>query len=461
MEAEQQKSRVQRNRLQLLDNAAPQFESLAESREQYITALEDTIDLLKREQTLASQNSVAIRNSMNELMAMQQLSNIISTARDPEFIVATLIHLTRQIMPVSESNVYLFDKPTNKFIPLSKKTSDRFNAEANQHVEAGIIDWVIKEQRTVIFPDLESMGPGCEKHIIVIVPLIMRNETLGMYLLRSPKAHEDITNQEIQLLTVLANQAVIGVENWRTLDKLTAVNKELVASQAQIRHVAKLAAIGELASGIVHEIKNPIQILLMHMELVHMGKPLPNWTHLFGQQIKRLSDITGRLMNFSRSVAEETTMTEISVNHAISETLAIVQHEYETNNIEIVQRLLQDLPMITGNVNCLQQVFLNLLINARDAMREGGTITISTESSGFHVVVKITDTGTGIEKKHLDKIFLPFFTTKMEGTGTGLGLSICKKIVTEHKGEIKVESEMARGTTFSIFLPARRRASQS
>ncbi len=461
MEAEQQKSRVQRNRLQLLDSAAPQFESLAESREQYVRALEDTIDLLKRDHTLASHNNVAIRTSMNELMAMQQLSNAICTARDPETIVGTLIHLTRQVIPVSESNVFLFDKATNKYTPLSKKTSDRFNAEAKKHVEAGVVDWVMAEQRTVIFPDIESMGGGGGKQIIVIVPLIMRNETVGMYLIRSPKPHEDVSNQEIQLLTVLANQAVIGLENWRTFEKLNVANKELIASQAQIRHVAKLAAIGELASGIVHEIKNPIQILLMHMELVHMGKPLPNWTYLFSQQIKRLSEITGRLMNFSRSVAEEIKMTEISVNDAIVETLAIVQHEYEGNKIEIVQNLFNDLPRITGNANCLQQVFLNLLINARDAMPEGGTISITTESSGYHVVVKIADSGSGIEKKNMDKIFLPFFTTKGEGNGTGLGLSICRKIVTEHKGEIKVESDAARGTTFSIFLPAKRSTSCS
>ena len=88
--------------------------------------------------------------------------------------------------------------------------------------------------------------------------------------------------------------------------------------------------------------------------------------------------------------------------------------------------------------------------------RKAGTIAISTESTGYHIIVKISDTGNGIERNNLDKIFLPFFTTKKEGSGTGLGLSICRKIVTEHKGELKVESEIGKGTTFSIFLPARR-----
>jgi signal transduction histidine kinase len=457
MELTPAKPRVRRNKLQLLDSAAPQFESFLESREQYIKALEETVDLLKRDNVQASENNIAIRNSISELMAMQQLSNSISTAVEPEAIVGTLIHLTRQVMPVAESNVFLFESDTNKIVPLSSKSSPAFNAAAVDHVEAGIVDWVIAEQRTVIFPELGSMDLSGAKHIVVVVPLIIRNEALGMYLIRSPKAHEEISNHDIQLLTVLANQAAIGIENWRTYGKLISVNKELKTSQAQTLQAAKMAAIGELAASIVHEIKNPIQILMMHMEMVQRGKPLPNWMDLLGQQVKRLSEMTRRLMNFSRSTSEELRMEEVSVNQPVTETVAIVQHEYRNNKIDIELRLSPDLPTVNAHANSLQQVFLNLLINARDAMPRGGMITVSTESSGYHVNVKFTDTGDGISKHDLDKIFMPFFTTKDEGSGTGLGLSICRKIISDHKGEIKVESEVGKGTTFTIFLPIRRR----
>ncbi len=457
MHAAEQHPRVRLNRLQLLDAMAPQFESFMESREQYIQALEETIAVLKRANLQASENNRAIRDSIGELMAMQQLSNSISTAHDPETIVGTLIHLTRQVLPVIESNVFLFEGEARKLVPLSKKSSPTFLEEAQHHVEAGIVDWVIAEQRTVIFPDLASMDGSGTKNIIVIVPLIIRNEAIGMFMIRSSKSHEDIANHDIQLLTVLANQAAVGVENWRSYEKVVALNKELKASQAQTMHATKLAAIGELAASIVHEIKNPIQVMVMHMEMVQRGKPLPNWTDMVAQQVKRLSEITRRLMNFSRNVAEEPRMEEVFVNGPIEETVAIVQHEYRINRIEIVLALQQNLPPVIANPGALQQVFLNLLINARDAMRDGGTITITTESSGFYVVVKFSDTGTGIAKEHLDKIFMPFFTTKGEGTGTGLGLSICRKIISEHKGEIKVESTVGKGTTFSIFLPTRRR----
>ncbi len=459
MKMAQHKPRIRRNRMQLLDSAVPQFDSFMESREQYIRALEETIDLLKRNHVQATENNVAIRDSINELMAMHQLSNSISTALEPETIVGTLIHLTRQVIPVIESNIFLFDKETSTIVPLSKKSSATFNAEAEKHVEAGVVDWVITEQRTVIFPEFDSSGSNGTKSIVVIVPLIMRNEALGMFMVQSSKSHEEVSNHDIQLLTVLANQAAIGVENWRSYERVVSLNKELKASQAQTMHAAKLAAIGELAASIVHEIKNPIQILVMHMEMVQRGKPLPNWTDLLAQQIKRLSEISRRLMNFSRNASDDPKMEEVVVNKAIEETVAMVQHEYRNWKIDIECALHPDLPPIMANANALQQAFLNLLINARDAMPQGGKISITTASSGYHVIVKFSDTGSGIAKEHLDKIFMPFFTTKGEGNGTGLGLSICRTIVSEHKGEINVESEVGKGTTFTIFLPMRRRLS--
>ncbi len=456
MEMMQRKGHVRRNKLQLLDSTAPQFETFIESREQYIQALEETLDLLKREKLTAAENNIAIRNSINELMAMQQLSNSISTAQDPEEIVGTLIHLTRQVIPVAESNVFVFENGSNTLTPLSSKITTGFRAEAEAHVESGVVDWVIKEQRTAIFPEMETVETNGKQHIVVIVPLMIRNEALGMYMIRSPKSHNDISNHDMQLLSVLANQAAVGIENWRSHDQLKRMNEELKTSQAQTLQAAKLAAIGELAASIVHEIKNPIQVLMMHMEMVQRGKPLPNWTDMLAKQIKRLSEITRRLMNFSRNSSDEPRMEEVSVNRAIEETVAMVQHEYRNNNIEIRTQLLESVPKIIGNSNYLQQVFLNLLINARDAMPKGGQITFMTESSGYHVIVRVSDTGCGIDKENLSRVFMPFFTTKGEGVGTGLGLSVCRKIISEHKGEIKVESTPGEGTTFTIFLPTKR-----
>lgn len=219
---------------------------------------------------------------------------------------------------------------------------------------------------------------------------------------------------------------------------------------------AKLAAIGELAASIVHEIKNPVQVLMLQMDMMQRGVALPNGLDLVRQHVQRLSTITKRLMNFSRNVSEEVMTQPISVNKAIEDVVAMVQHEYRTDKIEIELALSTDLPMVVGNSNYLQQVFLNLVINARDAMPKGGKIFISSMLEGFNVTVRFSDTGSGITQENMEKIFQPFFTTKGEGKGTGLGLAISRNIISQHQGQIRVESELNKGTTFIITLPIRR-----
>jgi signal transduction histidine kinase len=157
-------------------------------------------------------------------------------------------------------------------------------------------------------------------------------------------------------------------------------------------------------------------------------------------------------MNFARNVSDEVSFEPIDVNRAIEDIVVMVQHEFEGNRIAIEMQLDRNLPEVGGNANYLQQVFLNLLINARDAMTRGGTISLSTSLTGFHVCVRVADNGPGIPGDIQEKIFKPFFSTKGD-KGTGLGLAICSKIIAQHKGEIKVDSEEGRGTTFTIFLP--------
>src|SRR5512132_3676157 len=163
----------QKSPLQMLEEGLPQFEQFIESRESYIKALEQTIQVLKQENASMSSSNQAIRSSVDELVALQRLSNTISTAVDPEQIVSALIELTRQVIPVSESNIFLFEGTTNKAIPLSSKGSPRLQQEAQQQIEAGIADWVIGEKKTVVIPDLEHMVAGTSSRNFVIVPLLV------------------------------------------------------------------------------------------------------------------------------------------------------------------------------------------------------------------------------------------------------------------------------------------------
>ncbi len=360
-----------KSRNELLDEALPQFESFIESREKYIKALETTIQALRQENANFNKNNLAIRSSIDELVAMQRLSNIVSTAVSPETILTTLFDLTQQVIPVLESNIFLLDSTSNTLLPLAPGQDPRLKEEAQQQLESGICDWVFDEKKTVIIPDLESLvATGTAKNF-VIVPLILRNRSIGIYLIHTEKPQQDFSNQDIQLLSVLANQAAAGVENWRTYEELVNANKQLKSSEAQMIQAAKLAAIGELAASIVHEIKNPVQVLMLQMDMMQRGVALPNGLDLVRQHVQRLSTITKRLMNFSRNVSEDVMTQPTDVNKAIEDVVAMVQHEYRTDKIEIELALSTDLPMVVGNSNYLQQVFLNLAINARDAMPRG------------------------------------------------------------------------------------------
>jgi two-component system, NtrC family, sensor histidine kinase HydH len=445
-----------KNRQELLMETLPQFEQFIENREAYIKALETTIEALQHENQQFNQNNLAIRSSIDELVAMQQLSNSISTAVEHQTILSTLIELTTQVIPVLEANIFLFDATTNKLLALSADGSERLTEEAQQQLEAGIVDWVFSEKKTVIIPNLEYLNTSGTTRNFVMVPILLRNKPLGIYIIHTDKSQQEFSNHDIQLLTVLANQAAAGVENWRAYDQLRKANQDLKTSHSQMLQAAKLAAIGELAAGILHEIKNPVQVLMMYVDMVQRGRTLPNLFDLLSAQVKRLAEITRRLTNFSRNVSEDLPMESVDLNKALLEMIDIVRHQFRNDKIEIALNVAESLPTIHGNANVLQQVFLNLLINARDAMPQGGQCAIVTETKDFNVIVRFSDTGTGIEQELITKIFDPFFTTKGEGKGTGLGLSICKNIISQHRGKITVESAAGKGTTFSITIPTRR-----
>jgi two-component system NtrC family sensor kinase len=178
------------------------------------------------------------------------------------------------------------------------------------------------------------------------------------------------------------------------------------------------------------------------------------------RQTFRASEIVNNLLNFSRTSGTE--FKDVDVNGIILDTLALLEHQFKTAKIRVQDELSDHLPRITGNPGRLQQVFLNLFLNARDAMPEGGTLRIMT-SNGEGVSVMVSDTGSGIAQEHIRRIYDPFFTTKTspaegQGRGTGLGLSVTYGIIQEHAGKIRVESRPGEGTTFYVDFPMTKKA---
>jgi two-component system NtrC family sensor kinase len=234
----------------------------------------------------------------------------------------------------------------------------------------------------------------------------------------------------------------------------------------QVIETGKLASIGELAAGIAHEINNPVAIMveeagwiddLLKEEEFGPSENLDEFRRALKQiatQGKRCKDITHKLLSFARKT--DSKVQDVNLNDILSEIVELTRQRARYSNVKIVTRLQAGLPPVKTSPTEMQQIFLNMLNNAIDAMeKKGGEIKISTWTEGILVRVDIEDNGPGIAAANLARIFDPFFTTKPVGKGTGLGLSICYGIVKKLGGEIKVKSVVDLGTTFTIYLPFR------
>jgi len=225
----------------------------------------------------------------------------------------------------------------------------------------------------------------------------------------------------------------------------------------RITSTERLASLGQMAAGVAHEINNPLGGILLYSNLVLEEMPPGHTSYKNMEKIiyqtERCKKIVQNLLDFARTPSGD--REPLSVNKVILTTLNLVKDQSIFHGIEVKTELAEDLPPVMGDISRLEEVFLNLLINAVDAMEGQGKITITSRlSSSGMVKVTISDTGKGIDKSYLPHIFEPFFTTKEPGQGTGLGLSITYGIVQKHGGMIDVQSEPGRGTTFTVTLPA-------
>ncbi len=232
---------------------------------------------------------------------------------------------------------------------------------------------------------------------------------------------------------------------------------EIVSRQDQLVQSGKMAAVGTLTSGIAHELNNPLNNIGLTVEALiddfdaYSDEQKHRMLEQAYTQVERASTTVRNLLDFTRK--DRSAFTAFDVSDAVASALRLVANEAMLAGVECRTSLAADLPAIQGNPHDLQQVFLNLFLNAIQAMPDGGEMRVSGARKGDTVRIDVADEGVGIPAEHLEEIFDPFFTTKGVGEGTGLGLSVSHSIVEKHGGRIQVESEPGKGTTFSVYLP--------
>jgi PAS domain S-box-containing protein len=254
-------------------------------------------------------------------------------------------------------------------------------------------------------------------------------------------------------------------KDFRVVGRLVIVDDitERIDLEAQLAQSDKMSSIGLLAAGVAHEVNTPLAVISSYAQL--LAKQLQGdekrseLLDKITKQTFRASEIVNNLLNFSRTSGTE--FGNVDLNRIIQDTLALLEHQFKTARIRVVGDLQPSLPHIHGNQGKLQQVFLNLFLNAKDAMPQGGTLTVRT-AHDHGVSAHVIDTGTGIAPEHIHRIYDPFFTTKSRprqgGSGTGLGLAVTYGIIQEHAGKIRVESSPGAGTSFLMEFPMSREA---
>jgi signal transduction histidine kinase len=292
---------------------------------------------------------------------------------------------------------------------------------------------------------------------VLFVPMVVREEPIGGLFVLWWKQKHEVGPEELRLVEGISRQAGLAIENARLYEGVKRQMAELKQTQAQLIQSAKLAAIGELAANVAHEINNPLTSVLGFAsylaEQIQPGQPMREELDLILEEAARARDIVRDLLNFSRQRDFEPELTEI--NPVVEQTVAMVRRQGSLDDVNVRELYGTGLPPVEVDVSRLKQVFLNIINNAVYAMKERGTLSIRTHAIDGSVAIEFADTGVGIAPEHLDRIFDPFFTTKPAVSGTGLGLSVSLGIVQSHGGTIDVQSQPGKGSTFTIKLPAR------
>ncbi len=307
------------------------------------------------------------------------------------------------------------------------------------------------------------------------VPIVSKGKAFGNLYLTEKEGAEAFSEEDQTLAVTLATQAAIAIENASLYEALQRSYEELKRSQDLLLRQEKLASLGRLSAGLAHELNNPLHIIAGFIEVLQRRSQaeallacqefaeFPTFLQMAQQEVDRAASIVRRLLDFARQ--REPAFDQVELGRLIAETIALVQRQATVTNQRLIVELQPEPIWVHADAQMLQQVLLNLLTNALDAIT-GGEIRLAVQVQGAtqrgphepsRVELTIADNGCGIAPEHLSKIFDPFFTTKEVGKGTGLGLPICQSIIEQHGGTIEVTSQgIDQGTTVMVKLPLHR-----
>ena len=420
---------------------------------------------------LRGQASLAERRNY-ELARLKDISDHLIGNLDMRNGLDLIIGMAMDISGAQSASILLLDEFTGKLDRLSARSiSLDGSPRAESLVKPNIAQWVVDRGRAVLLnpeSDEPELADGPELAAgppTVLAPISAGGRTLGVLAVVGKASGGQFTNEDLDTISTLASQVGLVIEKmhlYRKLQdqvvRLRSALQELREAQAGLIHNEKLAAIGQLAGGMAHEINNPLLVILGRAEMLLMGmdaaEPQAKDLEIIRSETERIASIVRNLLSFSR-IERSGMPAPIDINEVIERTLELVTTQEHSAGVEIIKRLASEIPPVYAEAGEIQQVFMNIAINACQAMKEsGGKLIVETSQDDMgYVVAKFADTGPGIAPEHLGQIFEPFFTTKPDLEGTGLGLPVSRGIVEKYGGRIEVETRLGDGANFIVKLP--------
>jgi signal transduction histidine kinase len=282
---------------------------------------------------------------------------------------------------------------------------------------------------------------------MLCVPLVFREKSLGVLSVYTGKPHR-FSNEEVRLLTAMADLSAVAIARAQLLEKITRVEENLKISE-------RMSALGWLAAEVAHEIRNPLAVMQMIFHSMIENFPLDDSSakdvELMRKKMQQMNRIVEQVLTFAKS--SEPIKENISVEDLFDDLILLVRHKLAEQKIELRENIQENCPKILGDRTQLEQAILNLILNACQAMPNGGALTLAArKAKNKKIQLTIKDTGHGISEKQKKELFQPLITTRREGTG--IGLALVHKTIEHHNGKISVTSQKSEGTTFSIMLPS-------
>lgn len=394
------------------------------------------------------------------LESLASVSRTINSALNLDEVLQTITRDAAQLMQAKMCSLLMLDE-TRTWLDLraSHGAGEMYIRKPRLSVSESLLGAVVRRKKAVQVHNVQTSAGYQNVEVarqeglvsLLSVPLMFGNEAIGALNIYTVMPYQ-FSNEEIRILASFAELSAIAIEKARLYERL-------VDAEEQMRQNEKLSALGLLAAEVAHEIRNPLTVMKMlyhSLDLKFPGKdPRAEDARLMGEKIEHLNKIVERILDFARTT--EPRLVPVDLNAVVGELSLLVRHKLANQGVKMIRTLQSDLPEVMGDAMQLEQAFLNLILNATEAMPEGGSLTISTRGVGDapkYVMVEFADTGEGMSEEQCSKAFRSVLNTT-KAKGTGLGLAIVGRTIETHGGELNIQSQIGRGTTISIQFPAR------